>query len=399
MQKKAGIFLISLCLLVFSTKVFAQGVLDHLNNDVYYTVNSKCSFNFTSNLIGLTASFYYDSSEYLYSDANESHVTRARAFVVNVNLIDFNYNLNDFFTQSNQPTLSINFGHSFNSVSNFINWDELTKGQRRFLGSVDHDLYIGVFASKRFINYWDTVNHSFSDQTIENYNSNSLRDFNKFFNYGFKVDYNLYYTRWLAVAMTATIQHGNVKELASFQNVPLAYSAGNNVYGMNDLAGKVGGDVNDRQYNMRFSIGTPLFIRSIYRSVKQTDDKDKELGSGRKKAANTMHRFWGSLFVMPYYAPNGWVSNRWTNEVGTSINLLQTPYGGSNSKVATSEGIGVDWQSGMNTRNGWSGPIVYVTGKLNIGTSPEKGRIRRTENREKGTLLESAERTDTKDDK
>ena len=53
---------------------------------------------------------------------------------------------------------------------------------------------------------------------------------------------------------------------------------------------------------------------------------------------------------------------------------MQNAYGGSNSKIASNEGFGVDWQSGAGPRTGWSGPIFYVVGRLNIGPSPDHGR-------------------------
>ena len=125
---------------------------------------------------------------------------------------------------------------------------------------------------------------------------------------------------------------------------------------------------------MRLSIGTPIFVRSIFRNVQHTEHRKTVLENGKHNSGRTVDRFLSSLFVMPYYAPNGWTNTRWTHEFGSSINFLQSPYGGSNSKIGASEGVGVDWQSGVNTKNGWSGPIVYITGKLNIGPSPNSGR-------------------------
>ncbi len=374
MNKKLLTLLLSLFLLPLAAG--AQGLVDHADNDLYYTFNSNCSFTFGTNYAGISVGFFYDSSEKIFHDANSSHVAHANALILSASLTDYNSNLNLFFTPANQPTISVNFGHSFNSVTNFINWDELKTGKRNWLGAVDRDLYVGVFANKSFTNYWDTVNRKMTDQTLTNYNKNSFRDFDRFVSFGLKVNYNLYYTRWLALALTGTVQNGFNQPFADFQSSPsAAYNVPNHVYTTSDFSGRVGGDINHRINDMRFSIALPIFMGAVFNNVAKTDRKKATEGRiGRTE--RTLHHIWNSLFVMPHYAQNGWVGNQWCNEIGGSINFLQSTYGGSNSKIQVNEGLGVDWVSRANTRNGWSSPIYYLTGKLNIGSSPNGGERR-----------------------
>jgi len=370
------IYTLVAALLLLSLGAYSQGLVDHANNDLYYTTNTKCSFTFGTNYAGVSLAFFYDSSEKIFSDANSSHVAHANALILSASLTDYNTNLNLFFSPASQPTISLNFGHSFNSVTNFINWDQLKLGRRNWLGAVDRDLYVGVFATKSFMNYWDTVNRKMTDQTLSNYNKNSFRDFDQFISFGLKVNYNLYYTRWLALALTGTVQNGFTQPFADFQSSPAsAYNVPNNVYSMNDFAGRVGGDANTRINDMRFSIGLPIFMGAIFNNVAKNDHKKATEGH-IGKTQRTLHRVWNSLFIMPHYAQNGWVNGHWRNEVGVSINFLQAPFGGGNSRIAVTEGLGVDWMSRANTKNGWSSPIYYLTGKLNIGKSPNGGERR-----------------------
>lgn len=372
MKKIFYVFVLSLFFSPFLG--ISQGITDHNNNDLYTTLNSRCSFAFGSNYASVSVGLFYDSTENAFTDGNGPHSAHSKAVIISLGIVDFNSDLNKFFTQANQPTVTFSVGHAFHSVTNFINWDEARTAKRDFLGAVDRELYLGLFFNKSFITYYDTLRKEISDQSLGNYNSASLLDFDKFITYGFKADYNMYYTRWLTVALTGTVQRGYAQPFADFQNGPFtAYSAQNNVYGANDLAGRVGGDINQRVMDARFSIATPVFVRAIYRSVADLDKEDKAEATARA-SRRTIRDIWGRLFVMPFFATDGWSNNNWHNEVGGSINFLQTSYGGSNSKIASNEGIGIDWQSGAGTRNGWSGPIYYVVGRLNIGNSPDHGR-------------------------
>ncbi len=388
-------------LVIGSFEAMGQGVIDHANNDLYYTLNSKCSFTFGTNYACITAGFFYDSTENVFLDGNGPYSAHSKALVVAVGMTDFNTDINKFFTQANQPTLSLSVGHAFHMVTNFNNWDELKTAKRDFLGALDRELYIGLFFNKSFITYFDTLHKEISDQSLVNYNSVSMLDFDRFINYGLKVNYNMYYAPWSVVALTGTLQRGYKRPFADFQTSPsVPYNTQYNVYSTNDLAGRVGADINDRVNDMRFSISTPIFLRSMYSCVAMTDKVDKACAAESCGPHKAFNQIWGRLFIMPFIATNGWVNNRWRNEVGGSINILQTPIGGSNSKVALSEGFGVDWQTNAGTRNGWSGPMYYVVGRLNIGNSPNGGRkkfITRDERLAPETTQEEKDKESTKD--
>ena len=357
-----------------SFSAMAQGVSDHANNDLYYTLNSRCSFTFGSDYASMTIGLFYDSTENVFLDGNGSYASHSKAVIFTLGINDFNSDLNKFFTQANQPSVTLGVGHAFHMITNFNNWDELRTAKRDFMGALDRELYVGLFFTKSFITYYDTTHKSISDQSLGNYNSASILDFDKFINYGLKVDYNMYYAPWSVVALTGTLQRGYKAPFADFQNGPSQpLNSQYNVYSMNDLAGRVGANINDRVNDIRFSLSTPIFLRSLYSCVAMTDKIDQAV-AGTTSSRRTFREIWGRLFVMPFVATDGWVNNRWHNELGGSVNILQTQIGGSNSKVALSEGFGMDWQTDETTHNGWSGPSYYVVGRLNIGNSPNGGR-------------------------
>ncbi len=111
----------------------------------------------------------------------------------------------NFFTASNQPGFQLELGAIANSTIKFDNWQNLQRARRpgvlgKLLGFHQYDLFYSVFANTSCITYYDTVNHS---RVPTNWKS-----IWQFAQYGAKANANLYYSKWFAIALTATAFRG-----------------------------------------------------------------------------------------------------------------------------------------------------------------------------------------------
>jgi hypothetical protein len=84
----------------------------------------------------------------------------------------------------------------------------------------------------------------------------------------------------------------------------------------------------------------------------------------------------GSVYLLPSYAPFGALNQHWTHQLGFSVNLLGSPYGGINSSIVQAGGVGCDILSDPQKHTGWGSPVFYVSGTININSIiSQKGNV------------------------
>ncbi len=104
------------------------------------------------------------------------------------------------------------------------------------------------------INYYDTLHHHVTPT--------DWTTFTKFAQYGIKLNWTLYYFRWLAVAFTSNTYYGlPLENDSSYQNkVPTVINNNPLIVRTSTTNGKFGGDIENRRANERFSVSLPLFL-------------------------------------------------------------------------------------------------------------------------------------------
>jgi hypothetical protein len=264
--------------------------------------------------------------------------------------------ISNFFSSSNQPSLQLEIGAISNSVVKFKNWDNLKIAiPPGWLGKIlrfhEYDLFYSLFLNSSFINYYDTINHMRTPTDI--------KSISKFTQFGGKLNATAYWSKALAGSITASLYYGlpldNDKNYQTKKSRTVS-AIDTGFYALGQSAGKYGGGINAPGWNGRISVAFPVFLNFI--NLRQSDASKKGTSS---------------LYLLPSYAPFGSWATQWTHQIGLSLNLLSSPYGGKNSSILQAGGIGADLLTG-NTHTGWGSPIVYVSGSINLGAiTKQKG--------------------------
>lgn len=321
-------------------------LLDFLDANYYWEIQTYL-FRHYSNV--KDSSQYYlnkDSSKYYLTDIG----TWSKPVFINVSVTNIAKSLNQFFTPSNQPTVGIEFGFIKNSVLVFNNWKKLQRDGRSQFGAYDYDFFYSFYVNTSLINYYDTSSHLVTPT--------DWGSFMKFAQYGSKIYWNLYYFRWLAVSVTSNTYYGLPLESdSSYQNkIPTVISNSPLIVRTSSTNGKFGGGINNASFNQRFSISLPLFLGFL------------RAYSGQGIIDSTLNNsLISKMYLLPSFTTYGPFNGHWTNQLGLSFNLLTKGYGGLNSTIVQGGGVGTDFITAR-THTGWSGPLFYVSGSINLGT-------------------------------
>jgi len=277
-------------------------------------------------------------------------------FFLNLKITNFSIkNISQFFSPTNQPTVQLEIGAIQNSVLNFINWNYLkyAKPAIPIIRFHEYDFFYSAFINTSFINYVDTNQAQKGVLKADN-----ITNITKFAQGGAKVYFNGYWSKVFAVALTGTLSYGLPLDNDPSYQTPLPHkiisSIDSPIYKNGQADGKYGGSINNPGWNSRISCAFPIFLNFLA--------KDSTKPGQTKLNDKTISHF----YLLPSYAPFGTINTHWTQQIGCSINIMKSGYGGKNSSLQPSGGIGFDILSAK-THSGWGSPIFYISGTLDLG--------------------------------
>jgi hypothetical protein len=265
----------------------------------------------------------------------------------NLSMTNLSKSLNQFFTSTNQPTVQIEIGAIQNAVTNFNNWQKLKQDGRSQFRAYDYDFFYSIYVNTSLINYYDTLHHQVT--------TTSWSTFTRFAQYGVKFNLNLYYFKWLAVALTSNTYKGlSLQNDSSYQNqIPGIISDTPLVVKSNIASGKYGGNINYRPVSERFSIAMPVFLYFLDFLAHGKHDPNRNTSDTSQ------------IYILPSFASYGPIGGHWTNQLGISINFLSHGYGGLSSSIVQLGGLGCDFITAK-THTGWGNALFYISGNINL---------------------------------
>ena len=239
-------------------------------------------------------------------------------FFVTASVSNVNKDYKSFFSNLNQPTISVGAAWAYNNVL-WMNWNKLTNFKQ-------FNAYVKVFANNTISDYYDNISKD----------SIAAKKW-PLFNYGLEVNLTNFSSKTVWLNFTASVTHGMPTDtLKSYQNsIPDPVNTSNpTVVPIGDIAGLYGGAFIKNQWNYRLAFTPVLFF------------KDKS-----------------PICAFPFYELYGSSNNKWTNLVGGSIGILGKKFDISKGSISPVLEIGMDWNSNASTHNGWSSPNYILSFK------------------------------------
>ncbi|MDN3657840.1 hypothetical protein QWZ08_19465 [Ferruginibacter paludis] len=322
-------------------KTNAQSFSDHNNKTLFNILPQK---NFSYDVGGTSADIswlFARHKKYIYyvgpqpktmitdittKPDNATNYTTADNSLVFVtgSISNVNSAYKSFFSNLNQPTVSLAVAYAFNNAL-WMNWDKL-KRLKQWNG------YLKFFVNNTVSAYYDVVNKdSIAAKKLP------------LLNFGAELNYTNFATPilWLNFNLSTTVGMP-VDTLNSYQNsiaIPISLS-NPTVVPIGEGAGKYGGALSKNQVNYRLAFTPSLFFRE-----------------GSK------------ICAFPFYEMYGSSSKIWTHLVGGAIGILGSKFDPAKAAISPVLEVGIDWNSNAPTHNRWSGANFIISFKGTFGGS------------------------------